>query len=141
LIKSIRNLISGNRKKLRYLIAGGINTVVGLTAYPFLYVCLSPIGFGYLQVLLISHIVSVTFSFLTNKFYVYRTKKNIMQEYFKFFMFYGVYLIINLILLPIFVNVIRLTPIIAQAFISIVGVVMGYFCYNFIVFKKSEKGM
>jgi len=139
--KAFRSLIRGHEKKLRFLIAGGVNTMVGLSVYPILFILLNPIGYGYMRVLLVAQIISISFSFLTNKFFVFRTKGSAAKEYVKFFMFYGFYLILNFIFLPIFVDVLNLTPIISQTIFSIAVIVTSYFWHNFITFKQPKESV
>ena len=134
-----RSLIRVHEKKIRFLIAGGVNTLVGLSVYPALFVFLNPFGFGYMKVLLVSQVISITFSFITNKFFVFRTKGEVTKEYIKFFMFYGFYLTLNLIFLPIFVDVLYLTPIVAQTIFSMAVIVTSYFWHNLVTFKRPKE--
>lgn len=139
--KALRNIIGRHEKKLRFLIAGGVNTIVGLSVYPLLYILLKPIGLGYMEVLFLAQVICITFSFLSNKYFVFKTKGNIKKEYVKFFMFYGFYLALNVICLPFMVEVINLTPIISQTLFSIAIIVTSYFWHNFITFKQPKESI
>jgi putative flippase GtrA len=138
LISYIAKVFRQNPKKFRFLIAGGVNTAVGLLVYPFLYLFLEPFNVGYIKVLFLATIISVTFSFLTNKYYVFKTKGNLKKEYFKFFIFYGLYFSINLICLPLLVEVLKITPIISQTLFSIFIILTSYFWHNYVTFKNSK---
>ena len=94
-------LYSRYSKQFRFLIAGGLNTIVGLSIYPLFYIFLEPLGFGYIQVLLFSQMFCITFSFFTNKYFVFKTKGNVKEEYLRFFAFYGFYLLLNLLCLSL----------------------------------------
>jgi putative flippase GtrA len=137
----MRQLVSRHEKKLRFLIAGGINTLIGLSVYPALYFLTSPLGAGYIQVLLWAQIICITFSFVTNKYFVFKTKGNIKKEYAKFFAFYAIYFAINLIFLPIMVEGLGISPIIAQTIFSIAIVISSYFWHNFITFRKFKESI
>ena len=132
---------SDHEKKIRFLIVGGVNTIVGLSIYPLLFIALSPFGIGYLQVLILAQIPSVTFSFITNKYFVFRTKGNLKKEYLKFFTFYGFYFFLNMICLPIFVEILKINPIISQTLFSIAIIVTSYFWHNAITFKQSQESI
>ncbi|OIN00904.1 GtrA family protein [Polynucleobacter sp. QLW-P1DATA-2] len=123
------------KKKYVFLIAGGVNTLVGFLVYPLLYLALSPVGFGYIQILLAAQIPCITFSFATNKYFVFRTKGNLKKEYLKFTVFYAVILLINLIFLPILVEIFGVSPIISQTLFVALTIVTSFFWHNFITFK------
>uniref|UniRef100_B1XTF3 GtrA family protein n=1 Tax=Polynucleobacter necessarius subsp. necessarius (strain STIR1) TaxID=452638 RepID=B1XTF3_POLNS len=139
--KALCSIIINHNKKLRFLIAGGVNTLIGLSVYPILYFFLEPIGFGYIEVLLIAQLICITFSFITSKYFVFKTKGNSHKEYIKFFIFYGFYGALNLLCLPFFVEVLKITPIISQALFSITIIVTSYFWHNFITFKQPKESI
>ena len=127
-------------KKIRFLIAGGVNTMVGLSVYPLLYLLLVPIGLGYLGVLIISQLICITFSFVSNKYFVFKTQGNLNAEYTKFFVFHAFYFLLNLICLPVLVEVLEMKPIIAQTLFSVFIIVTSYFWYNLVTFKPNYEG-
>ena len=114
---------------------GGINTAVGLAVYPILYVLLNPFSVGYIKVLIFSQIICITFSFVSNKYFVFKTKGNIKKEYPKFFAFYGFYFVLNLLCLPVMVETLNMNPMVAQTLFSIAIIVSSYFWHNTITFK------
>ena len=136
---SLQLLITRHEKKLRFLIVGGVNTLVGLLVYPLLYLFLEPLGWGYIQVLLLAQVICITFSFISNKYFVFKKKGNIHKEYAKFFLFYGFYLVLNLLCLPLLVEKVGISPIISQTLFSIAIIVSSYFWHNFITFKKTKE--
>lgn len=131
-------LYEQHQKKFRFLLAGAVNTAIGLALYPILYLVLNPFGITYIWVLVMAQIICVSISFITNKYFVFQTRGNLRLEYFKFFMFHGFYFLINLIVLPIMVEVLKLNPIIAQTVFSIFIITTSYFWHNHITFKKSK---
>jgi len=126
-------------KKTRFLIAGGVNTAVGLSVYPILYLLLKPIGIGYFGSLVLSQLICITFSFVSNKYFVFRTQGNVEVEYVKFFAFHGFYFSLNLFFLPILVEILKMNPIIAQTFFSIFIIVTSYFWHNFVTFNTNKE--
>ena len=136
---SLQLLIARHEKKLRFLIVGGVNTLVGLLVYPLLYLFLEPLGWGYIQVLLLAQVICITFSFICNKYFVFKTKGNIHKEYAKFFLFYGLYLALNLLCLPLLVEKVGISPIISQTLFSVAIIVSSYFWHNFFTFKQVKE--
>ena len=135
----IQLLYFAHQKKIRFLIAGVINTVVGLGMYPLLYMILNPKGVGYIGVLFLAQLVCITFSFVSNKFFVFKTQGNFRNEYVKFFSFHGIYFAINLAALPALVEIFKLNPMIAQTIFSIFIIVTSYFWHNAVTFKASKE--
>ena len=127
-------------EKIRFLVIGGLNTIVGLFTYPIVYLVADDFNFHYLQVLAISQFLCINFSFCMNKWFVFKTKNNYLKEYLKFCTFHSIHILINFGLLPILVEVFAIQPIIAQLSFSIIVIVSSYFWYSRITFfkKKSE---
>lgn len=136
--KKIQRVYLGHKKKFRFLVAGMVNTSVGLVTYPLLYLILEPMGMGYISVLLIAQVICITFSFWTNKYYVFKSKGDLRSEYVKFFSFHGIFFLINLIALPVLVELIHLNPMIAQTIFSIFIIVTSYFWHNAVTFKTPK---
>lgn len=141
ILKDRHFFLRRHHKEIRFLIVGGVNTLVGLSVYPILYLTLKKFEIGYIQVLIISQIICITFSYFSNKYLVFKTKGNIKREYSKFFAFYGFYFLLNLIFLPIMVEVLNSNPMIAQAIFSIAIIVSSYFWHNAITFKSLNKSV
>jgi putative flippase GtrA len=113
-----------------------MNTVVGLAVYPILYVLLEPFDIGYIGILIFSQMICITFSYISNKYFVFKTKGNVKKEYAKFFTFYGIYFLLNLLCLPIMVEILNMNPILAQTVFSIAIIASSYFWHNTITFKS-----
>ena len=120
------------------MIAGVVNTGVGLIMYPFLYFVLSRHGLGYLQILILSQIVCILVAFLNNKYFVFKTQGNFLSEIIKFLWFHGVYLVANLIALPIMVEEFGANPVIAQTLFAFAVIVSSYFWHNKITFSEKK---
>lgn len=135
----IQQIYLGHQKKFRFLLAGIVNTAVGLAIYPALYLALHPNGLGYVEILVIAQVICVTFSFVSNKYFVFKSKGSLKKEYIKFFSFHGLYFLINLMALPALVEWMKLNPMIAQTIFSILIIVTSYFWHNLITFKASKE--
>jgi putative flippase GtrA len=116
--------------KIRYLLAGGLNTVVGLSVYPMLYYLASSLELHYLIILVISQLVCIAFSFLTSKFLVFRTSGNYRQEFWRFLTFHAFYFLLNLVVLPILVDFVGLNPVWAQTIFALLIIVSSYFWHS-----------
>lgn len=125
------------RRRWRYVLAGSANTFVGLSAYPVLWFTLHPFGTGYILILTLSQIVSVSFAFFTTKLYVFRTRGNHLTEACKFGSFHLLYFIGNIGALRLLVEVFHVAPIIAQTGISSASLICGYVWHRCITFSPN----
>jgi putative flippase GtrA len=137
--KIFSSLTNDYKKKLRFLLTGVVNTIVGLSVYPLLYMLFNPIGLGYMGALFLAQVISITFSFVSIKYFVFKTKGNIKKEYVKFFMFYGICIALNLIYLPLAVELLNFSPIMSQTIYAILIIFTSYFWHNFYTFKRSTE--
>ena len=124
-------------KKIRFLVIGGLNTVVGFAVFPTLYYLMADVGFSYMVMLIISQFVCTNFSFMTNKSMVFRSGGNYLAEYFKYNTFQFVVFALNLLLLPICVEVLKINPVVAQTGITGAVVLLSYVWHSKITFVKS----
>jgi putative flippase GtrA len=122
--------------KLRFLCAGGLNTLFGLAAFPVLMWTFSSEALHYLVILTIAQVLSVLFSFVTNKFLVFRTRGNYVAEFLKFGTFHGIYFLANLAILPLFVELLGIPPIWAQFAFAGGVIVTSYFWHSRITFHR-----
>lgn len=75
-------------KTARYLLAGTANTFFGYFTSLGLYYSLSN-KISLLAILGLASVLSITFSFLTYKLYVFKTSGNWLREYIKCYFVYG----------------------------------------------------
>ena len=134
----MRLLIAKHRRKIDYLVVGGINTVIGLSAFPALYFLTKSYQLHYMVVLAISQVFCVTGAFFTNKYLVFRTQGNHLSEYLKFSAFYSAYFVINLIVMPILVEFAGMNPVKSQILISIGIIISSYFWHSKITFAPKK---
>jgi putative flippase GtrA len=135
-------LIRLHETKVRFLLAGALNTVVGLAAYPALFFLLAPLKLHYMVVLGITQVSCVAFSYLTNKFLVFRTAGNYLRESGKFVLFHLAYFLVNLIALPLLVEIFGMSPVWGQTLFAVAVIITSYFWHSNITFapaRTSEK--
>ena len=131
----MRRFYKKHQQKINYLLVGGWNTVFGYCAFLSLYYLLNQY-IHYVFLLMLSNILSVTNAYIGYKIFVFKTKGNYLREYVRFYMVYGVALILNLILLPLAVELLRVDPPSAQGVILWFTVVISYLGHKHFSFKK-----
>ena len=75
-------------RPLRFVIAGGVNTLFGLAVYPALLWSSETLHRKYLLGLVIAQALSLCFAFLTYKLAVFRTRSDALGEFARFLPFY-----------------------------------------------------
>ena len=133
----IHRLIADRERSLRFLVAGGINTVFGLAFYPLLLWSVPLLRTHYLAALAISQAVCLCFAFMTYKLGVFRTRGNVAREFGTFSSFYLFNYAANWAALPLLVELGRVPPVIAQIGFTIVLVVGSFFWHSRVTFRSS----
>ncbi|MDR3489636.1 MAG: GtrA family protein [Bradyrhizobium sp.] len=133
------DLLRRHETKVRFVFAGGLNTVFGLIIFPSLYVILAPLAVHYEVVLMLSLVLSVVFSFATTKYFVFRTHGNALGEFVRFSTFHVINGTLNLLALPILVEVAFLHPVWAQLIFATVVMVSSYFWHSRISFRPKNR--
>ena len=123
-------------KKKRYLITGLINTIfgyfIGILNYILFY---KLIGIFFLS--LLNNIFSITFSFLTYKYFVFKTKNEFfLKEYLKSYIVYGLAFIIGTFFLWLTLEILKLDIFVAQFITISLTVIFSYIGNNYFTFKE-----
>lgn len=136
---ALRKKLAGGARPLRFLIAGGINTLFGLALYPLLLWSVPALHRHYMIGLVIAQAVSLCFAFMTYKITVFQTRANAAREFGAFSSFYIVNYALNWLALPALVDGARIDPIPAQIGFSILFVVGSYFWHSRVTFRSSRE--
>ena len=122
------------KKEIRFLIVGGLNTVVGYG----LYALFLSIGINYLLANTLSTILGVIHSYLWNRFYTFRSHEKASREIVKFASVYGVSYVIGMMTLALFKSVLNIDPYIAGLLNLVITTLISYVGHNKFSFKNSK---
>ena len=117
------------KKKLRYLLVGIWNSIFPYIVFAFLYF-ITDKKLNYLIILTLCQVAGLTNAFICYKFFVFKTKGNVLAEYFKFYLIYGFSFLINLSALSFFVGLCDFNPLLSQGVIAIFIIIMTYFAHD-----------
>lgn len=123
-------------QKLRFVVAGGLNTLVGLAAFPALFYLLKPLGLGYMVILAISQVLCIGFSYITNKFLVFKTAGDYLGESLRFAAFHLGYFVLNLLVLRFCVESLGLGPVPSQLGFAVLVIITSYIWHSRITFSR-----
>ena len=122
--------------QINYLLVGCWNTIFSYLAFAALYFLLR--GYlHYMVLFVISSILGITNAYVAYKLFVFRTKGHYLREYSRFYLVYGGALALNLVLLPLVVITLRLSPVVAQAGLAVITVLFSYFGHKNFSFKAA----
>lgn len=134
----VTQIYSKHALQIRFLCVGGFNTLIGIVSFPTLYFLIPAMRAHYLLLMTICQIFCISFSYITNKFFVFRTKKTSLLEYLRFTFFYNIVFIANLIVLPFLVTHFHFNPAEIQLVINIFIAISSYFWHRNITFKHNR---
>lgn len=139
-MKKIMELYKKHEEIVNYLIVGGLTTVVSLASY---YICvltvLNPKDALELQIAnIISWICAVTFAYVTNRKFVFKSKsKDIKREVISFTSARIVTLIMDMVIMWLMVTLMHFNDKIAKLVVQVVVTIGNYLLSKLFVFKKN----
>lgn len=126
------------RREARYLLIGVINTVFGyLISLAFYYSLNKKINL--VLILICTNIVTITFSFLSYKIYVFRTKGNWIKEYLRCYLVYGVTAILSSVFIWALVEKLNIRYWIAQGLSIVIIIITSYILHKNYTFKAKDE--
>jgi len=84
----------------------------------------------------LSNIISITNAYVGYKIFVFKTEGNYLREYARFYVVYGSAFLLNFALLPLCVEILRISPVLAQAGLIFINVIFSYFGHKNFSFRK-----
>lgn len=88
----------------RYLVVGVVNTLFGYSTYAGLTLVLTPhVRYAYIVASVLSGLVNITFSFLTYKWFIFKTRGNYLREWARCVLVYSGTIAVSTALLPVVV--------------------------------------
>jgi putative flippase GtrA len=134
-LRLIRRLLRDER--VRFLIVGGFNTLFGFALFVVVELLVGQY-LGYFVSLYSSYVIAVVVAFLLHRHFTYRVTGtgNVLVDLVRFASVSLVSLAVNTIALPLLVEVVGITPIIAQAFIVVITTLVSYFGHKLFSFRR-----
>ncbi len=123
-----------NRQEIRFLLVGGLNTIVGYG----LYVILVFFNINYLIANTISTIIGVLHSYLWNRFFTFKSKEKAFKEILKFISVYIISYLLGMGTLFVFKEVLNLSPYIAGFINLFITTLISWFGHKYFSFKNSK---
>lgn len=122
--------------QLRFLLVGGFNTLFAYGIFAFLA---GLVHLPYLWALTIQYFITVNVSIFTMRYYVFRSKGNIIKEYAKAWSVYIGMFAFNSVLLAFLVEICHIGELKAQALYLTVSTILTYVLHKYFSFRKNIK--
>lgn len=125
------------KQVIKYIVSGSFATISNLV---ILFISVHYLKLWYLTSSIIAFCCSVIISYLLHKFFTFKSYeiKNMHKQFLNFFIFATIMLIFNTLLMYLFVDIIKLWYLFAQAISAIVVSIVNYTYFNRIIFKKIQ---
>ena len=125
-------------QRVAFMGVGAFNTLIGAAFFVALELTLGRVV-GYMVVLLITHVLSVLCAFVLHRRLVFRVTGNVLVDLVRFEMVYLSGLAINMVLLPVLVEVVQLPVILSQFLIVSLTALVSFFGHKHFSFRRSPR--
>lgn len=125
-------MIQRYKKFIRFLLVAATYNLVG---YVF-FAVLVYFGVNYLVSSFLAFIFGVLLSFFMNKTLVFAMEKHDSKMIIKYMIFYAILLVINLSILHAFVQLLSLTPYVAQILVTAISAMVSYNMMRLFIFGE-----
>lgn len=123
-------------QSIRYIITGVWNTVFGILVYALLIKLLGENH--YILLAVVSNIISITNAYICYKLFVFKTKGNILKEYLKCYVVYGLSMLLGLLLLYVLVDIAGLNPVTANVISVLLLTIVSFIGHRYYSFKNKS---
>lgn len=120
-----------------YLVGGAYNTLFGFGFFTIVYYLFAD-DIHYLILATLTNIAAITNAYVVYRLFVFKSKGNILREYLRFYVVYGVSFIVSLIVMYALVELLNIHPVLTQGIILIFTVIISYFGHRNYSFKSTD---
>lgn len=134
---SMADFVAKHHIKLKFLVVGIWNTIFGyliFIGFDSLFAhLLSKRYDAYMSAAVLSNILAIINAYIFHKYITFKSEikgTGIILEFFRFSTTYLITFCLSLLLLPLFVEIMNVTPKIAAGFVILCGTVISYFGHS-----------
>ena len=142
MIEKIIQLLKKYREQIAYLFFGGLTTLISWGLYTTLYYFVYD-KTNNLLCNVISEVVAITFAYVTNKLFVFRSKtsnfKSFIKEFLKFYALRILSTLVNFGAMYLLVDVLSFEAWVCKIGVNIIIIVLNYLFSKLFIFNKGNK--
>lgn len=135
-----------NKRKIKFLVVGGWNTIFGFIAFIVLYKIFSRIFtvqyFAYTSAQIIGTPLAIINAYIGHKIFTFQSKvkgKKMIYEFLRFSTTYASIFLLSLFIMPFTVEVLNIQPIISAMILNIVVIITSYIGHSKFTFVNKLK--
>ncbi|MCP8364857.1 GtrA family protein [Clostridioides difficile] len=132
-------ILKKHRETILYLFFGAFTTLVNIVSYLFFT---RVILFNFMVANALAWILAVLFAYVTNKFFVFESKRIeiefVFKEFLSFVSFRLLSGVVEMLIMYIMIDLLFLNDVIVKVFTNIVVIVLNYLFSKMIIFKKDN---
>lgn len=125
-------------ERVRFLVVGGVNTVLAFALFVFFYWTLGGV-LGHLGSLALAYLIATLSAFVLHRRFTFRVSGPFLLDFVRFESIYVVMFVINSLGLVLLVDVARWEAIIAQAVLVVVTTVISYVGHKLFSFRRTAQ--
>jgi putative flippase GtrA len=133
----MKNLYKKYKEIILYVFFGGLTTLVNIASYAL---CTRIFIINEYTSNLIAWILAVLFAYVTNRKYVFNSKKNKfkekLSEFFSFFGFRVLSLVIDMAMMYVLIDKFEVNDMISKIIVNVVIIIVNYVFSKLLIFKK-----
>ena len=141
MVQFIKKMLTKYREQIAYLFFGGLTTLISWGLYTLLYYVLFNQSLNVLSNV-ITEIVAITFAYVTNKLFVFRSKtqekRDFLKEILSFFALRAVSFFVNLGAMWLLVDVLFFEAWICKIVVNVVVIILNYLFSKLFIFNKAN---
>ena len=130
-------ILKKHRETILYLFFGAFTTLVNIVSYLFFT---RVILFNFMVANALAWILAVLFAYVTNKFFVFESKrieiKFLFKEFLSFVSFRLLSGVVEMLIMYVMIDLLFVNDVILKIFTNIVVIVLNYLFSKMIIFKK-----
>lgn len=138
-MKKLIDLYKKYEEVIKYLFFGVLTTLVSIVIY---WIFTKLFNVNYMISNVISWIGSVSFAYITNKLFVFKSKcdneKDVIIEIYQFFKYRLFSLVIDILLMYLFVEIFSVDDMISKLIVQFIVIVLNYLFSKLFVFNKKS---
>ena len=142
---SLVDLLAKHRVKIKFVLVGIWNTIFGYSVFCLLDALFLNIFatryIAYMSAMVLGQVIAIINAYIFHKYVTFKSRvrgREMIIEFFRFSMTYAVIFCLNLILLPIFVEIFHITPKISAAILILICTAISYLGHSRFSFKLNN---
>lgn len=122
-------------EKLRFLVVGAGNTLIGYVCFLLMFALLDP-WVGTVAILVAAYLLALPIAFVNQRLLVFRSRSPLLREFGRFLLANSTIFLINVVALPICIKFFKGDARVVQGGFVMVSTIASYFVHKYFSFSR-----